>query len=98
MTVFTIEKLGRKKIQFMGFAMMTVLLVIASAAWTPLRSKVNCWTLSADRFQPRPSLALRPLFCGVLCPSMGHCQSAHRLLLDPASLPPSQAIWAFIII
>ncbi|KIY98746.1 Inorganic phosphate transporter 1-6 [Monoraphidium neglectum] len=38
-TIATIEKLGRKTIQFMGFIMMTILLVICSAAWVPLREK-----------------------------------------------------------
>ncbi|GBF98242.1 phosphate:H+ symporter [Raphidocelis subcapitata] len=37
-TVATVEKMGRRTIQFMGFAMMTILLVICSAAWVPLRA------------------------------------------------------------
>ncbi|KAF9279259.1 Inorganic phosphate transporter pho84 [Mortierella alpina] len=39
-TVFLIEKMGRKKIQFMGFAMLTILFVILSAAFHQLQKIV----------------------------------------------------------
>jgi hypothetical protein len=38
-TVATIERMGRKTIQYMGFIIMTILLVICSAAWVPLRAQ-----------------------------------------------------------
>ncbi|CAO3596218.1 unnamed protein product [Absidia cylindrospora] len=37
LTVFTVEKLGRRKIQIMGFAMTTILFTILAAAYYPLR-------------------------------------------------------------
>ncbi|CAO3598671.1 unnamed protein product [Absidia cylindrospora] len=37
LTVFTIEKLGRRKIQIMGFTMTTILFVILATAYYPLR-------------------------------------------------------------
>ncbi|KAG0224169.1 Inorganic phosphate transporter pho84 [Mortierella sp. GBA43] len=39
-TVFLIEKMGRKRIQLMGFAMLTILFIILSAAFHPLRKVV----------------------------------------------------------
>ncbi|KAG0290055.1 Inorganic phosphate transporter pho84, partial [Linnemannia gamsii] len=39
-TVFLIEKMGRKKIQFMGFAMLTVLFLILSLAFHKLKAIV----------------------------------------------------------
>ncbi|KAF9351383.1 Inorganic phosphate transporter pho84 [Mortierella sp. NVP85] len=39
-TVFLIEKMGRKRIQFMGFAMLTILFIILSAAFHKLRDIV----------------------------------------------------------
>ncbi|KAG0275194.1 Inorganic phosphate transporter pho84 [Linnemannia exigua] len=39
-TVFLIEKMGRKKIQFMGFAMLTVLFLILSLAFNKLKAIV----------------------------------------------------------
>ncbi len=37
-TIAFIEKMGRKAISYMGFIMMTILLVIVSAAYDPLRN------------------------------------------------------------
>ncbi|KAF9415984.1 Inorganic phosphate transporter pho84 [Podila epigama] len=39
-TVFLIEKMGRKKIQFMGFGMLTILFIILSAAFHELKKTV----------------------------------------------------------
>ncbi|KAG0307664.1 Inorganic phosphate transporter pho84 [Dissophora globulifera] len=39
-TVFLIEKMGRKRIQFMGFGMLTILFVILSAAFNQLKKTV----------------------------------------------------------
>ncbi|KAF9104242.1 Inorganic phosphate transporter pho84 [Mortierella sp. GBA35] len=39
-TVFLIEKMGRKKIQFMGFAMLTILFLILSLAFNKLKTIV----------------------------------------------------------
>lgn len=39
-SVFLIEKMGRKRIQFMGFGMLTILFIILSAAFHPLRKVV----------------------------------------------------------
>ncbi|KAF9194133.1 Inorganic phosphate transporter pho84 [Haplosporangium sp. Z 27] len=39
-TVFLIEKMGRKRIQFMGFGMLTILFVILSAAFHQLKAIV----------------------------------------------------------
>ncbi|KAF9975974.1 Inorganic phosphate transporter pho84 [Modicella reniformis] len=39
-TVFLIEKMGRKRIQFMGFAMLTILFIILSAAFHQLKTIV----------------------------------------------------------
>lgn len=43
-TVAFVEKLGRKTIQYMGFIMMTILLVIIAAAWVPLKAHA-VWAL-----------------------------------------------------
>jgi PHS family inorganic phosphate transporter-like MFS transporter len=37
-TIALVEKMGRKTIQYMGFTMMTILLVVIAAAWYPLRT------------------------------------------------------------
>jgi PHS family inorganic phosphate transporter-like MFS transporter len=37
-TVAFVEKLGRKFIQYMGFMMMTIFLVVIAGAWVPLRT------------------------------------------------------------
>ncbi|KAF8937331.1 major facilitator superfamily domain-containing protein [Dissophora ornata] len=39
-TVFLIEKMGRKRIQFMGFGMLTILFTILAAAFEPLKKIV----------------------------------------------------------
>lgn len=37
-TVAFVEKLGRKFIQYMGFTMMTIFLVVIAGAWVPLKT------------------------------------------------------------
>lgn len=38
MTVFTVEKLGRKPIQYMGFLIVGIIFIILGAAWNPIHS------------------------------------------------------------
>ena len=37
-TIALVEKLGRKFIQYLGFTVMTILLVVIAAPWVPLRA------------------------------------------------------------
>lgn len=37
-TVFTVEKLGRKPIQYMGFLIVGIIFIILGAAWNPIHS------------------------------------------------------------
>ncbi len=40
-TVFTVDRIGRKRLQYIGFIMMTILLIILSAAYNQLRENAK---------------------------------------------------------
>jgi len=42
--VATVERLGRKFIQYMGFTMMTIFLAVIAGAWVPLKANA-VWAL-----------------------------------------------------
>ncbi|KAJ3171819.1 RNA helicase required for poly(A+) mRNA export, partial [Irineochytrium annulatum] len=58
-SVFLIERMGRKPIQFMGFGIITIILIVLAAAWNPIHTNqtvfVTLFTIAQFFFQFGPN-------------------------------------------